>query len=50
MALKIKLKRFTAASGDPTTSDLESGEVGINPTQTKIFVHNGGTIVALGPA
>ena len=50
MALKIKLKRFTAASGSPTTSDLESGEVGINPTQKKIFVNNSGTIVALGSA
>ena len=50
MALKIKLKRFTAASGDPSTSDLESGEVGINPTQKKIFVNNSGTIVALGSA
>ena len=50
MALKIKLKRFTAASGDPTTSDLESGEVGINPVQKKIFVNNSGTIVALGSA
>ena len=36
MALKIKLKRFTAASGDPTTSDLEVGEVGINPIQRNI--------------
>ena len=50
MALKIKLKRFTAASGDPSTSDLESGEVGINPVQKKIFVNNSGTIVALGSA
>ena len=38
MPLKIKLKRFTAASGDPSTSDLESGEVGINPIQKKIFL------------
>ena len=50
MALKIKLKRFTASSGDPTTSDLEVGEVGINPVQKKIFVNNSGTIVALGSA
>ena len=50
MPLKIKLKRFTAASGDPSTSDLESGEVGINPVQKKIFVNNSGTIVALGSA
>ena len=50
MALKIKLKRFTASSGDPSTSDLEGGEVGINPVQKKIFVNNSGTIVALGSA
>ena len=50
MALKIKLKRFTAASGDPTTSDLEVGEDGINPVQKKIFVNNSGSIVALGSA
>ena len=50
MALKIKLKRFTASSGDPSTSDLEVGEVGINPIQKKIFVNNSGTIVALGSA
>ena len=48
MALKIKLKRFTDSSGDPSTSDLEVGEVGINPVQKKIFVNNSGTIVALG--
>ena len=50
MPLKIKLKRFTDVSGDPTTSDLETGEVGINPVQKKIFVNNSGTIVALGSA
>ena len=50
MPLKIKLKKFTASSGNPTTSDLENGEVGINPTQQKIFVNNIGTIVELGSA
>ena len=50
MALKIKLKKFTASSGNPTTSDLENGEVGINPTQQKIYVNNGGTIVELAGA
>jgi len=47
MALKIKLKKFTAGSGAPTTSDLEDGEVGINPVQQKVFVNNSGTIVEL---
>ena len=50
MALKIKLKIFTDSSGDHRTSDLEVGEVGINPVQKKIFVNNSGTIVALGSA
>ena len=47
MAIKIKLKRFTDVSGDPTTSDLETGEVGINPVQQKVFVNNSGSIVEL---
>ena len=47
MPLKIKLKKFTAGSGAPTTSDLEDGEVGINPVQQKVFVNNSGTIVEL---
>ena len=47
MALKIKLKRFTDSSGNPTTSDLESGEVGINPVQQKVFVNHNGSIVEL---
>ena len=47
MALKIKLKKFIASSGSPTTSDLEDGEVGINPVQQKVFVNNSGTIVEL---
>ena len=40
MTLKIKLKKFTETSGSPTTSDLEDGEVGINPTQQKVFVNH----------
>ena len=47
MTLKIKLKKFTASSGSPTTSDLEDGEVGINPVQQKVFVNNSGSIVEL---
>ena len=47
MALKIKLKKFTDASGNPTTAQLEDGEVGINPVQQKVFVNNSGTIVEL---
>ncbi len=47
MPLKIKLKKFTDESGAPTTSDLEDGEVGINPVQQKVFVNNSGSIVEL---
>ena len=47
MPLKIKLKKFIYASGNPTTSQLEDGEVGINPVQQKVFVNNSGTIVEL---
>ena len=47
MSLKIKLKKFTAGSGAPTTSQLEDGEVGINPTQQKVFVNHNGAIVEL---
>ena len=47
MSLKIKLKKFTDASGSPSTSDLEDGEVGINPIQQKVFVNNSGSIVEL---
>ena len=50
MTLKIKLKKFTASSGSPTTSDLEDGEVGINPVQQKVFVNNSGSIVELASA
>ena len=50
MSLKIKLKKFTSSSGAPSTSDLENGEIGINPTQKKIYVNNSGSIVALGSA
>ena len=45
MATVIKLKRSTVASRVPTTSDLSDGEVGINITDGKIYVNNGGTIV-----
>ena len=50
MTLKIKLKKFTETSGSPTTSDLEDGEVGINPVQQKVFVNNSGSIVELASA
>ena len=45
MATVIKLKRSTVAARIPTTSDLADGEVGINITDGKIYVNNGGSIV-----
>ena len=45
MALKIKLKRVDLA--EPTTSDLEVGEVGINTSNNQLFVNNSGTIVSI---
>ena len=47
MATVIKLKRSTVASRVPTTSDLVDGEVGINITDKRIYVNNGGTIVQI---
>lgn len=45
MALKIKLKRI---AGEPTTSDLESGEVAINTSNNQLYANLSGTIVSLG--
>ena len=47
MSTVIQLKRSETASSVPTTSDLEDGEVGINPVQQKVFVNNSGSIVEL---
>jgi len=45
MALKIKLKRV---AGEPTTSDLESGEVAINTSNNQLYANLSGTVVSLG--
>ena len=44
MALKIKIKRI---SGVPSTSDLESGEIGLNTSNNQLYVNIGGTITAV---
>jgi len=44
MALKIKIKRI---AGVPTTSDLESGEIGLNTSNNKLYVNISGTITAV---
>tara|TARA_B100001093_G_scaffold499814_1_gene549486 strand:+ start:1202 stop:1729 length:528 start_codon:yes stop_codon:yes gene_type:complete len=44
MSLKIKIKRV---SGVPSTSDLESGEIGLNTSNNQLYVNIGGTITAV---
>jgi hypothetical protein len=44
MALKIKIKRI---AGVPTTSDLESGEIGLNTSNNQLYVNISGTITAV---
>tara|TARA_R100000030_G_scaffold25625_1_gene18620 strand:+ start:1647 stop:2222 length:576 start_codon:yes stop_codon:yes gene_type:complete len=47
MATVIKLKRSNTSSSVPTTSDLQDGEVALNTADKKIYVRNGGSIVAV---
>ena len=44
MSLKIKIKRV---AGVPTTSDLETGEIGLNTSNNQLYVNIGGTITAV---
>ena len=44
MSLKIKIKRI---AGVPTTSDLESGEIGLNTSNNQLYVNISGTITAV---
>ena len=44
MSLKIKVKRI---SGVPSTSDLESGEIGLNTSNKQLYVKIVGTITAV---
>ena len=44
MALKIKIKRI---AGVPSTSDLESGEIGLNTSNNQLYVNIGGTITSV---
>ena len=50
MATKILIKRSTTTGEVPTTSDLATGELGINTVDKRIFTNNSGTIVELGTA
>lgn len=48
MANIIKPKRSSVAAKVPTTSDLVSGEIGVNMTDKKIYINNGGAITQIG--
>ena len=45
MALKIKVKRI---AGVPSTSNLETGEIGLNTSNNQLYVNISGTITAVG--
>ena len=44
MSLKIKIKRI---SGVPSTSDLESGEIGLNTSNNQLYINISGTITSV---
>ena len=44
MALKIKIKRI---AGVPSTSNLETGEIGLNTSNNQLYVNISGTITAV---
>lgn len=48
MANTIKPKRSNTANKVPTTSDLSSGEFGVNMTDQKSYINNGTSIVQVG--
>lgn len=48
MANIIKPKRSSVASKVPTTTDLVSGELGVNMTDKKVYINNGTSVVQIG--
>lgn len=48
MANIIKPKRTNTAGNTPTTSNLTSGELGVNMADKKIYINNGTSIVQIG--
>ena len=48
MANTLKPKRSNTVGKDPTTSDLVSGELGVNMADQKIWIHNGTSVVQIG--
>ena len=47
MSTVIKLKRSSTAGSQPTTSDLEIGEVAVNTTDQKIYMRTSSGIVTI---
>lgn len=48
MAIVLKPKRSATAAKVPTTTDLASGELGVNMADRKIYINNGTAIVQVG--
>lgn len=48
MANIIKPKRSNTAAKVPTTTDLTSGELGVNMADQKVFINNGTAVVQIG--
>ena len=48
MANTLKPKRSATANLTPTTSNLASGEMGVNMADKKIFINNGTAVVQIG--
>ena len=48
MSSKILIKRSTTSGAIPTTSDLDTGELGLNTADKRVYTNNSGTIVELG--
>lgn len=48
MANVLKPKRSSTAAKVPTTTDLASGEIGVNMADQKIYINNGTSVVQVG--
>ena len=48
MANVLKPKRSTTAGLVPTTSNLASGEIGVNMADQKVYINNGTAVVQVG--
>ena len=48
MANIIKPKRSNTAGLTPTTSNLTSGELGVNMADQKVYINNGTSVVQIG--